>query len=283
MRWPESIPLLLILLVNQGQPQTAPVPQTRVADLSGTPRNLLDQSAQAQIVMFWQPDHARARVALCEVATLVAARNPTPFAAVVPGVYSREEIERAVAGCANRPVVLVDAVREAFSACRVVALPTVLLIDSEFRVRLRLASFGSEALAHLRDSLDAIQGRRAGPAILPAQGPAGAAGRLEMARRLLKLGMADKAEEVLISLTKEHPGFRPAWVTLGYKRISEEEPEQARVFFDKALELDAKGMDVAPGLAWISALDGDLAQAARWVSAADPRDPNYALVERIKK
>lgn len=283
MRRPESIPLLLILMANQGRPQTAPLPQVRVADLSGTSRNLLATSAQAQIVMFWQPDHARARVALCEVASLTAARDTTRLAAVVPGVYSRDEIERAVAGCAEKPAVLVDAGREAFAAYHVVALPTVLVIDSEYRVRLRLASFGSEALGRLRDSLDAIHGHKVTPAILPAQAPAGAVGRLEMARRLLKLGMANKAEEVLISLTKEYPGFRPAWVTLGYKRISEGKPEQAKVFFDKALELDAKGMDVAPGLAWISALGGDREQAARWVSAADQRDPNYPLVERIKK
>lgn len=283
MRWPESIPLLLILIASQGRPQTAPLPQMRVADLSGTPRNLLATSVQGQIVMFWQPDRARARVALCEVASLTAARATTPLAAVVPGVYSRDEIERAVAGCANKPAVLLDAGREAFSAYHVVALPTVLVIDSEYRVRLRLASFGSEALRRLREALDSTHGHESSPTSVPAAEPPGAVGRLEMARRLLKLRMADKAEEILTSLTKEYPGFRPAWVTLGYKRISEEKPEQAKVCFDKALELDAKGMDVAPGLAWISALGGDRKEAARWVSAADQRDPNYPLVERIKQ
>ena len=271
----------VILVVGQGRAQ-APVPEVQVADLAGTPRSLLASPGRGQVVLFWQPDHARARSALCEVSRLTNAYEATPLAAVVPGVYGRAEIEQAAAACTVKPNILfVDVGREAFSALRVVALPTALVIDSEKRLQLRLAGFGSEALSQLQEALDAMDGRKPlQKAVTPSE-PSSAVGRLEMARRLLKLRMVEKAVDILTALTKEYPGFRPAWVTLGYQRIAEENLEGAGMCLDKALSLDPGAIDVAPGLAWIWSKRGDRQQAARWVRAADRRDPHYSIVERL--
>lgn len=270
--------ILLCMMAHLGFTQNPLAPQVRVSDLSGTPHDLLAPAAKGQVVIFWQPDHPRARVALCEVAKMAAAQKNTPLVAVVSGVYARDEIEQATANCALKPAVLLDAKREAFSAYHVIALPTVLVLDSEKRVLLRLAGFGSDASSQLQESLDAIHGRKPIHAEVPLPEPHGAVGRLEMARRLLKLGMANKAEEILMSLTKELPGYRPAWVTLGYKRVADGQPDQAKDCFDKALTIDGKQMDVAPGLAWVYWQKGDRERTAQWVSAADPKDPNFRVV-----
>jgi len=279
---PTFIVLAVTLAASQGRDEAPPVPEVRVTDLTGTPHSLLASPGRAQVVLFWQPDHARARSALCEVSRLTVANQDTPLVAVVPGVYGRAEIEQAAAACTVKPGVLfLDAGREAFSALRVVALPTALVIDSENRIRLRVASFGSEALNQLQEALDAMQGRKPlQKAAIPSE-PPGAVSRLEMARRLLKLGMVEKAEDILTALTKEHPGFRPAWVTLGYQRIAEENLAEAGICFETALNLNPGAVDVAPGLAWIWTKRGDRQQAARWVRAADRRDPYYSLIERL--
>ena len=277
-----SVALAVILTASQGRAQAPTVPEVRVADLAGTPHTLLASPGRAQLVLFWQPDHPRARSALCEVSRLTAAYQDTPLVAVVPGVYGRAEIEQAAAACTvKQGVLFVDAGREAFSALRVVALPTAMVIDAENRVRLRVATFGSEALTQLQEALDAMQGRKPlQKAEMPSE-PPGAVSRLEMARRLLKLGMVEKAESILTALTKEHPGFRPAWVTLGYKRIAEENLAEAGICFDTALNLSPGAVDVAPGLAWIWSKRGDPQQAARWARAADRRDPYYTLIEKL--
>jgi hypothetical protein len=276
-----ALALAAILLPGLATAQEPPLASLQVADLGGAPHPLLPSPSRALVLLFWQPDHARARSALCEVSRLAVAED-TPVVTVVPGTYPRTEIEAASAACAVKPAALfVDPGRQAFSALRVVALPTVLVVDSDNTIRLRLASFGSEALGQLQQVLETIRGRNMPRRVAAPSEPPGAVSRLEMARRLFKLGMPAKAEEILSALTREHPAFRPAWVTLGYQRIFENNLAEAGKCFDAALNLDPGAIDVAPGLAWIWSKRGDRQQAARWARAADRRDPHYSIIERL--
>ena len=177
---------------------------------------------------------------------------------------------------------LLDLDRSIFAAYQIVAFPTVMVLGKDRMLKYKEAGFSHEGISALTAQLDEMYSRKRVATSLP-EGSPEAIRRHEMALKLLKIGLYSQAGELLRQLVKDHPEYRPAWVSLGYCEIAAGNIEQAKECLDKAFTLDQSNPDVAAGLAWVWSKKGDDAQAAKWAAMVDEKDPNFGLVREGKR
>ena len=279
--------LALVLAISpatthqRGLAQDEIVPEVHAADLAGVVRALEDFRGKVTLLLFWQPDNERSRAALCAVADLVRRYEPAAFASIVSGPHTKSEIEQALGACPHKAAVLLDPDRALFGSFQIVALPTLMMVGADRRLKWKIAGFGTEGLGRIQANLDEIFQRHK-PAALASEGPAEATRRFALAQQFLKRGMAAQGDAILRSLTESHSQFRPAWVAMGYRHIVDGRVDDAQACFEKAFGLDPRNSDVAPGLAWVWRKKGDSKRSGKWAGLADPADPHYDLVSQAK-
>jgi tetratricopeptide (TPR) repeat protein len=258
-------------------------PDFRVADLQGNIRTLDEFSGKATLVLFWRPEAERARNAVCEVADAIhSSYEGARLVTIVSGEHDRVDIESVLEKC-NQPVpVLLDRDRRIFAAYDIIALPALLVLNSEGNLEYKEAGFSHEGIARLTAQLDEIYGRKH-PAIALPEGAPDAIRRYGLAMQFLKKGLSARAEDLLAQLVQDHAEYRPAWVSLGYCRIGLGKVEESRECLEKAHSLDQANTDVAAGLAWVWWKKGNSAKSAEWAAIVDDNDPNSNLIYKIQK
>jgi len=258
-------------------------PDLKAADLKGTFHTLDEFSGKATVVLFWRPEAERARNAVCEVDDAIgSAYEGTLLVTIVSGEHDQSEIESVVEQC-NRPVpVLLDRDRRIFAAYKIIALPTLMILDPEKKLKYKEAGFSHEGIAYLTEQLDEIYGRKQPKIALP-EGSPEAIRRYGLAMQFIKKGLCTRAEDLLWELVQDHPEYRPAWVSLGYCRIELGKVEESRECLEKAYSLDQENPDVAAGLAWIWREKGNRAKSEKWAAIVDDDDPHCNLIYEIQK
>ena len=258
-------------------------PDFKAADLEGNLRTLEEFSGKATVVLFWRPEAERARNAVCEVDDAIsAAYEDTLLVTIVSGEHDQSEIESVVEHC-NRPVaVLLDRDRRIFAAYNIIALPTLMILGPERKLKYKEAGFSHEGIAYLNAQLDEIYGRKQSKIALP-EGSPEAIRRYYLAMQFLKKGLSARAEDLLWKLVQDHPEYRPAWVSLGYCRIELGKVEESRECLEKAYSLDQENPDVAAGLAWIWREKGNRAKSEKWAAIVDDDDPYSNLIYETQK
>ena len=263
-----------------GVDQTAP--GFKAADIEGNVRTLDEFSGKATVVLFWRPEAERARNAVCEVDDAIhSAYKDTHLVTIVSGEHDQAEIESVLEHCSRPVAVLLDRDRSIFAAYKIIALPTLVVLNPDHRVKYKEAGFSHEGIANLTARLDEIYGRRQPVVALP-EGSPEAIRRYGLAMQFLKKGLRERAEELLAQLVENHPEYRPAWVSLGYCRIELGKVEESRKCLERAYNLDRENPDVAAGLAWIWWEKGDRAEAEKWAAIVDENDPNSTLIHGIR-
>ena len=278
--WQFVLALGLLLCEAHGLAQDEPAPEFAAVDIEGAKHTLADYAGRVTLLLFWHPENARSRAAVCAVSKLAGVRESAPVVTIVSGAADPAVVKKAAADCEPHPAVLLDPERIIFGDYRVIALPTLLLIDSGHRLKFKIAGFAAEGLGEVENRLDEIYHTARRPAKEPPLGPPEAVRRLGLAQQLLKVGMPQQAEKVLRTLVESHPKFGPAWSSLGYLHIAAGRVEEAFLCLEKAREAGAA--DVAAGLAWVWWKKGDAAQAAHWMEQAGPQDPHADLFREIK-
>jgi len=259
------------------------VPDFKAEDLQGKIRTLDEFSGKATVVLFWRPEAERARNAVCEVDDAISsAYEGTHLVTVVSGEHDQSEIESVLKHCNQSVPVLLDRDRRIFAAYRIIALPTLLVLNPDKKLEYKEAGFSHEGIAYLTAQLDKIYDRKQPKIDLP-EGSAEAIRRYGLAMQFLKKGLRSRAEDLLAQLVQEHPEYRPAWVSLGYCRIGLGKVEESRECLEKAYSLDQENPDVAAGLAWIWWEKGNQAESAKWSAFVDANDPNGNLLYEIRK
>jgi predicted Zn-dependent protease len=157
-----------------------------------------------------------------------------------------------------------------------------MVLSPDRKLEYKEAGFSHEGIGNLTEALDGIYGRKQLQVSIP-EGPPEAIRRFGLAMQFMKKGLSERAEVLLTQLVQDHPGYRPAWVSLGYCRIELGKVDESRESFEQAHNLDAGNPDVAAGLAWISWKEGCLEKAAEWASLVGDDDPNSRLVDAIRK
>lgn len=260
-----------------------PAPDFKIADLQGNERTLGDFSGKATVLLFWRPEAERARDAVCDVSkALSSGYEGTSLFTIVSGEHLRADIESVLQHCGKNIPVLLDLDRTVFAAYQIIALPTLMILGPDRSVKYKEAGFSHEGIALLKTHLDEIYGRKREMIAVP-EGSPEAIRRYGLAMQFLRKGLCERAEEMLLQLVKDHPEYRPAWVTLGYRRIASGGVEESREYLEKAFELDQKNMDVAAGLAWVWWKKGDSVQSAKWAEKVGDSDPNAGLILEIRK
>ena len=254
-----------------------PVPDFRAVDVAGAARTLADFKTRATLLLFWHPDNARSRAALCDVAKLAATHDSMALVSIVPGEAGRTSVEQAVK-CSDRRAVLLDPERTIFGDYQVIALPTLMLIDSAHRLKFKIAGFATEGLGEIENQLNELEHRTTQSVSAPA-GPPDAVHRLALAQQLLKLGLQAKAGAVLENLVKSHPAFAPGWTRLGYLHLAADRLIDAASCLEKASALGDR--DAAAGLALIASKQGDAKQAGKWAAQVRPTDEHAYLIRGI--
>lgn len=263
-----------------GVDQTAP--DFKAADIEGNVRTLNEFSGKATVVLFWRPEAERARNAVCAVDDAIhSAYEDTHLVTIVSGEHDQAEIESVLEHCSRPVAVLLDRDRSIFAAYKIIALPTLVVLNPDRRVKYKEAGFSHEGIANLTARLDEIYGRRQPVVALP-EGSPEAIRRYGLAMQFLKKGLRERAEELLAQLVEDHPEYRPAWVSLGYCRIELGKVEESRKCLERAYSLDRENPDVAAGLAWIWWEKGDRAEAEKWAAIVDENDPNSTLIHGIR-
>jgi len=259
------------------------VPDFKAADLQGNVHTLDEYSAKATIVLFWRPEAELARNAVCEVDDAIGASyEGTRLVTIVSGEHDLSEIQSVLDHCRRQVSVLLDPDRRIFADYNIIALPTLMVLSPERKLEYKEAGFSHEGIANLTAELDIIYGRKQPEVSIP-EGPPEAIRRFGLAMQFFKKGLNERAEVLLMQLIEDHPGYRPAWVSLGYCRIELGKVEESRECFEEAYSLDTKNPDVAAGLAWICWQKGCLEEAAKWASLVGDDDPNSGLVYEIQK
>jgi tetratricopeptide (TPR) repeat protein len=184
--------------------------------------------------------------------------------------------------CGKPIPVLLDRDRAAFAAYQIIALPTLIVLGPDRTVKYKEAGFSHEGISSLTAKLDEIYGHRQASASMP-EGSPEAIRRYGLAMQFLKKGLSERAEELLTQLVKDHPEYRPAWVSLGYCRIASGKVEESRECLEKAYALNKNNTDVAAGLAWVWWKKGDSAQSEKWTAMVGGDDPNRSLILEIRK
>ena len=256
-----------------------PVPELRARDLKGNARTLADFPGRITVLVFWNPAMDRSRKAACRLAAISDRFEPGAFASVVSGPHEAKEFDAAFTECRRNFVVLLDPDWSAFGAYQITALPTAMFIAPDRRLKHKLAGFSIEGDDQIQSWLDEAYGRITTPAPAP-PGPPDLIRRHGLAVQFLKTKMERQADSILEELTRLHPEFRPAWVTLAYRRIDQEQVEAAWTCFQKAVALGADN-DVAPGLAWTLQKKGETVEAVKWAKRTDPNDPHAGLLKQV--
>ncbi len=255
-----------------------PAPPLEAVDLSGARKSLADFPGKVRLVLFWHPRYRRSKEALCGAAELVRRYKGAALLTVVSGPSDRDQLRKAASSCGSPIPVLLDPDRTNFGRYQIVATPSLLIISADGKLLNRTAGFGREGLGSVQRYLDEIFGQAQ-----PVKGAPAGGGRyrrrLAMARQLLRLGLADQAEEILESLTSEAPDFRPAWVELGYLEARRGKVEAAERCFERAAELDPKAADIAAGMSWLWRRKGDNRRAEEWAGKVPPDDPHQPLLK----
>jgi len=258
-------------------------PDFNAVDLDGISRKLDDFSGTAIVLLFWRPEAERARNAVCEVAdALSKGYDGAHLVTIVSGEHERTEIQSVLEHCGKPVPVLLDRDRVIFAAYHIIALPTLMILSSDRKMEYKEAGFSHEGISNLTARLDEIYGRKRTETALPVGSPE-AIRRYGLAMQFLRKGLTERAEELLAQLVTNHPEYRPAWVSLGYCRISSGKVEESRESLEKAHSLDQKNTDVAAGLAWVWWKKGDRAQSAKWAAMVSGDDPNRNLILEINK
>ena len=274
--------LVPVLLAARGLALNQPVPELTAPDPDGTLHTLADYAGKATLILFWNPANARAKSALCEVASLAAGYQPMGMVTVVSGPSGRDEISAALSECKQRPAVLLDPGRRVFSDYQIIALPTLFIMTEDRILKFKAAGFGHEGIGQAQEILDTIFGRRAAEqAIAPTASPE-ALRKFAMAQSFIKFGLNAQAVSALESVTTKHPEFRPAWVALGYQRIAAGRVDDAGQCLRKAQALDRNATDVAAGMAWLAWKSGNPDEARNWSQRVSPGDPNRLLLEEVR-
>ena len=259
------------------------VPDFKAADMQGNIHTLDEYSGKATIVLFWRPEAERARNSVCEVDDAI---NPSyegvHLVTIVSGEHDLSEIQSVLDHCRRQVAVLLDRDRRIFADYNIIALPTLMVLSPERKLEYKEAGFSHEGIANLTEQLDIIYGRKQQTVSLP-EGSPEAIRRFGLATQFLKKGLHERAEELLMQLVEDYPGYRPAWVSLGYCRIELGKVEGSRECLEEAVSLDAENTDVAAGLAWIWWGKGCLEEAARWASRVGDDDPNIRLISEIQR
>jgi hypothetical protein len=259
--------LLLAMPMARGLSIDEPVPALRAVDLDGNTHSLNDFPGRPVAVLFWQPSNGRSVGALCGTAKLAGS-----LLTVVSGLHAKSEIEKALGPCPVSFPVLLDPDRSLFAAFQIVALPTLLLMSPDRRLKYKAAGFSSEGLVEIQTEFDRILGRAQAPVQAPTGSPE-AIHRHAMALQFLKLGLTAQAEPILRKLTAEHAEYGPGWISLGNLEMAAGRADEAKACFDRALAAGAKPAEVAAGMAWFWTKKGDMAQTSKWAAEVDGKKP----------
>lgn len=259
------------------------VPDFHATDLQGKGRSLDDFSARATVMLFWRPEAERARNAVCALAEEIKrGYSEAQLVTIVSGAHENSEIVSVVDHCRTPVTVLLDRDRSLFDSFEIIALPTVMVLGADRKLRYKAAGFSHEGIAEVAACLDQMFGRTRPETTVP-EGSPEAIRRYGLALRLLKLGLKAQATDLLEQLVKDHPEYRPGWVSLGYCEIAAGEVDKSRECLEKAFNLDPKNTDVAAGLAWVCWKRGDSSEAARWASMVSDKDPNAGLISEARE
>jgi peroxiredoxin len=258
------------------------VPDFKADDLQGNARTLGEFSGKATVLLFWRPEAERARNAVCEVdGAIYHAYEGTRLVTVVSGEHDRAEIASVLERCSRPVTVLLDRDRSIFAAYQIIALPTLMVLSPELKLKYKEAGFSHEGIARLTGQLDEMYGRKP-PAIAVPEGSPEAIRRFGLAMQFFRNGLNERAEELLLQLVGDHPEYRPAWVSLGYCRIALGKVDGSLECLEKAHNLDRRNRDVAAGFAWIWWRKGDRAASEKWAAMVDKNDPNACLITEIQ-
>jgi peroxiredoxin len=272
-----QMPAAVALTMNQE------VPDFKVPDLQGDVRTLQDFSGKATVLLFWRPEAERARNAVCALASAVSSGyEGMRLVTIVSGEHEQTAIDEVLAHCSGPVPVLLDRDRAVFSAYQIIALPTAMILGADRKLKYKEAGFSHAGIAALTGYLDEMYGRAPAATVLP-EGAPEAIRRYGLALQFLRLGLTERAEELLDQLVKVHPEYRPAWVSLGYCRIAAGKVAESQECLEKAYDLEQNNPDVAAGLAWVWWKKGDSAQSEKWAAMVTDKDPNGSLILEIKK
>ncbi len=272
-----GVPAALGIQVEQS------APDFKIPDLQGNIRTLDDFSGKVTVLLFWRPEAARARDAVCKVSEALGSDyEGSRLVTIVSGEHKRADIEAVLEHCGKSVPVLLDPDRKAFAAYQIIALPTLMILSSGRTVKYKEAGFSHEGISSLTVKLDEIYGRKQSERVV-LEGAPEAIRRYGLAMQFLKKGLNERAEQLLTQLVQDHPEYRPSWVSLGYQRIAEGKVEESRKCLEKAYSLDHNNPDVAAGLAWVWWKKGDRAQSAKWTAMVSGDDPNRGLITEIPK
>ena len=263
-----------VLLATRGLALNQPVPDLKAPDLEGVVHTW-PLSGKATVILFWDPSHARARSAVCQVSSVTANYDSWVWL-VVSGPSAVTRLPR----CRNkqRPV------------CWTPTGPPSPTTRSSLPTSLSRRGAPSETrppdlagrIRPRRGSRQYLRPQKTGKVAVSEAAPE-ALREFAMAQKFNKLGLSAQAASTLESVTAKHPEFRPAWVALGYLRIAAGRVDDAGQCLGKALALDKDATDVAAGMAWLAWKQGRPGEAKNWSDRVAPDDPNRRLLEELRR
>ena len=275
--WPLLVPSLAPLLLPMAAPLLAaaaalclcaadsrampppgtPVEQATRPTLSGPPASLLGEKELVSVILFFRPGQENSRTTLKAMAECEKelAGQPLHWAAVAPGLASREALQALVEESGLQAPVLLDEEDVLYGALHIILHPVVVIVDREHKLvafePFRKINYCIEVRARLQRALGLISPE-------------------ELARTL-------NPERVVVTSDKSKAG---RFVKMGAMRLEAQEWEKAAASARQALEHDAHSGPAHTLLGRALAGKGDCAAAAVEFASAlalDAKDEQAAL------
>lgn len=282
-----------------------PAPGIALKDGKGNEVASAQLKGRVVVVIFGELYHERTRQACDQIGAALKDQR-LDGVEVVPVLIVTREAKAEEPGNAKAnwlpPAILTDPQRKAFEAYRVMAMPSVVVIDKEGRVVHATAGAAaglgdlvtdSVLLAVGKLSVENFDKSRNGQASAPASEEEIRAERLtQLARQLARRGLKEMAVEKYAEALKLSPNHAVAHLEYGSLLLGRRRLSEAESHFRAALAANPQALEAVLGIAFVQALRGgeELGEAERSVRsilAKSPAQPRawylLGLIQEQKK
>lgn len=238
-----------------------PVANVELRTLAGGRERILAAKARANVLVFFRPNHERSLEALKQMVKCEKdlAGKPVHWAAVVSSTEPAADVQATVAQAGIAFPVLVDEGDALYEKLGVRLHPVVVVVDAKSRIAAfemyRQIDYCDVVKGRIREALGEIDEAQMAKILEPDRSglpgddlPKKALRDVHMGRKLLDLGLADKA----IAKARRAIEIAPvpaAWTLLGDAWAKKGDCAEAGKAYDAALKLDPKDAQAAAGKA----------------------------------